>query len=335
MVHEQVAHPWCRILMLHVPRVTCTPTCATRPHSEHAYARIVIMPIERSSHHVLLFSRMQVPGGSSMHSPRPSTQELHFAAVARRDAAVAERNAATRDLKLRATRSAAPSLAPASSLFVAAPPSAEDLYALYQLCGGSRSEVVSLLARLWGAAPAVIAPSVHSWLVQLPPIPVPSRTFSAPPALSVALAERLRRATPLVGRRGLTLVRGTLRYADARDAPAASAPACHTESHLTGALSGLHAASTRLSKVAPAPGEQVSGGIAQVYALPPGPTLFAPVRLTAAQVAAVPEAAMPGAEGESDGGDGDALDRFLVMHKRLHAELSPAVKLNSSARMRF
>lgn len=65
-----------------------------------------------------------------------------------------------------------------------APPSVDDLFALYRLCGGDAERVIELLSRLWGAQPNVIAPTVHAWLGQLPAsYKPPSRSRSAPPAL--------------------------------------------------------------------------------------------------------------------------------------------------------
>lgn len=64
-------------------------------------------------------------------------------------------------------------------------PSMEDLFALYRLCGGDAERVVELLARLWNADPAAVAPTVHAWLGGLPHTyrPPPSRMRTAPPAL--------------------------------------------------------------------------------------------------------------------------------------------------------
>jgi len=61
----------------------------------------------------------------------------------------------------------------------------EDLFALYRLCGGDAERVVELLARLWGADPNAVAPTVHAWLGGLPTSyrPPPSRMRTAPPAL--------------------------------------------------------------------------------------------------------------------------------------------------------
>lgn len=60
----------------------------------------------------------------------------------------------------------------------------DDLFALYRLCGGDATRVIELLARLWGAQPQLIAPTVRAWLGNLPAAaPPPSRSRTAPPAL--------------------------------------------------------------------------------------------------------------------------------------------------------
>lgn len=68
------------------------------------------------------------------------------------------------------------------------PPSVEDLFALYRLCGGSESRVVELLAKLWDTQPAAIASVVKGWMSGLPDAPPPSRRRTAPPELPSWLA---------------------------------------------------------------------------------------------------------------------------------------------------
>ena len=62
-------------------------------------------------------------------------------------------------------------------------PSEEELFKLLKLCG-SEERVVIFLARTFGLAPEQIAPTVMSWLAELPEVPPPSRQRSAPPDLS-------------------------------------------------------------------------------------------------------------------------------------------------------
>ena len=67
------------------------------------------------------------------------------------------------------------------------PPPEEDLLALYRLCGGDELQVVQLLARMWGASPAAIAPTVRGWLVRMPRLEPPSAPpRTAPPTLEFA-----------------------------------------------------------------------------------------------------------------------------------------------------
>ena len=67
---------------------------------------------------------------------------------------------------------------------------------LYQLCG-DEAGVINYLANLYGVAPDVIAPTVASWLADLPALPPPSRQRSAPPILAPAVRSRLAAAAPL------------------------------------------------------------------------------------------------------------------------------------------
>ncbi len=67
-----------------------------------------------------------------------------------------------------------------------ATPPAEDLFALYRLCGGDEVKVIDLLAQLWGTAAVSIAPMVRQWLQNMPKLVPPSRSRTAPPMLEFA-----------------------------------------------------------------------------------------------------------------------------------------------------
>ena len=49
---------------------------------------------------------------------------------------------------------------PSGGSVVVVPPSAQDLHALYCLCGGDEARVTATLARMWGTQPQMIASSV-------------------------------------------------------------------------------------------------------------------------------------------------------------------------------
>ena len=85
---------------------------------------------------------------------------------------------------------------PPPQILTAVPPSIEDLFSLWRLCGGSEAHVVETLARLWGTAPGDIAETVRTWLAPMPPIKLPSRSHSAPPVLPLEVRERLKSAGP-------------------------------------------------------------------------------------------------------------------------------------------
>ena len=88
------------------------------------------------------------------------------------------------------------------------PPSVDDLFALYRLCGGDESKVIELLSRMWGTQPEAIAPTVRVWLGGLPAqYKPPSRSRTAPPALpswflNVPGLPQLGHANPGLGRSG-------------------------------------------------------------------------------------------------------------------------------------
>lgn len=64
------------------------------------------------------------------------------------------------------------------------PPSVDDLFALYRLCGGDSERVVELLSRLWSTQPEAIRPTVLAWIGGLPATyKPPSRSRTAPPVL--------------------------------------------------------------------------------------------------------------------------------------------------------
>lgn len=153
------------------------------------------------------------------HSPKkrvnsiPSdatAQELYLARVARQQAEEALANAAAFGIELtvpgmveRRTAAPPPPLPepPQPEPFpqlvhTAVPPSVEDLFSLWRLCGGSEIHVVETLARLWGCSPLSIADTVRSWLVGMPAIQPPSRSHSAPAVLPLEVRERLKSAAP-------------------------------------------------------------------------------------------------------------------------------------------
>jgi hypothetical protein len=279
------------------------------------------------------------PRATMLTSPRPSTHERYIATVAARDAAEASRRAAKLQLNLTHPSHPPPHQPPPTppapvlppSAVMAVPPSMDDLMAVFELCG-SRLAVVEFLANMWKVKESDIAATVYSWLVKLPSAPPPSRSRSAPPTLPRAVHERLSSAGA-----GVSLVHGTLRYADV---PAATAPA-HGADALAGTLSRLHSASTRLSAGATSDSGRDRGNApsqAQIYTLSQ-PT-FAPVRLTAAQVAAVPEDEAV-AEWPPSNPEGDFMMRSGAMQSlsAVEAELAPALREGGaqvgSWRMRF
>ena len=199
----------------------------------------------------------------------------------------------------------------------AVPPSLEDLTALYQLCGGDEGEVVEFLARVWKTTPLAIATPVRLWLRELPRFLPPSRSRTSPAAIGVAaLQKRLASATPPFP----VQPRPHERAAAARRAPpvppvppgpmAASAPVQRSlvtpdlASDLAAVLGKLHASSTSMhSSLRGAP--RKDRPIDRLAVPQDGPT-FEPVRLTAAQIAAVPEEVEPSPLNE------DALAAFMV-----------------------
>jgi len=238
----------------------------------------------------------------------------------------------------------------------AAPPSAQDLYALYRLCGGSAIEVVEFLARLWGENPAAIADVVFSWLVELPSVPPPpSRSRSAPPVLPPAIRQRLASAAPptplpkslMPWERALAVRAGNVpgtrlvgRHAEigpiAESAPVrGSAPM-----GLTSAIAGLHSASTRMNDSSGSAAHRRRTGD-EIYTLPASNPTFSPVRLTAAQVATVPERANAAdvVLGAGSGGGDEALADFMVRNAASCGKLSvsdlPAKMIYGSHRFRF
>ena len=67
---------------------------------------------------------------------------------------------------------------------VLSPPPAEDLHALYKLCGGSEGLLAHHLAKIYGVTPSELSPTVASWLIGVPEIVPPSRQRSAPPVMA-------------------------------------------------------------------------------------------------------------------------------------------------------
>ena len=260
----------------------------------------------------------------------------------------------------------------------AVPPSAEDLFALFRLCGGSEPDVVEFLAKLWGTTPLVICDVVRSWLKDMPAVPLPSRSRSAPPVLPKAISQRLASAAPaatasVVAKPLLSWERAAAVRRAARGhplqpiqpsgpvvsgarLPAASAPVRGSATSLGGfdrsaALSGLHAANSRLHAHLHAEHAATRGGEASlgwpaaagrstdVLTLPQQPS-FSPVVFTAAQVATVPEDAtldfMAGGEGAADH---DALRAFMDRTAVLRTKFTVADAARGtdygSHRMRF
>ena len=80
-------------------------------------------------------------------------------------------------------------------LLLPAPPT-QDLIALYALCGGSEEALTVHLAKIRGVPPEQLAPTVHSWLVDLKAsgLPPPSRQRSAPSILAPNVAGRIHEA---------------------------------------------------------------------------------------------------------------------------------------------
>ena len=155
-----------------------------------------------------------------------TAQELHLARVTRQQAMEALENAAALGLELHVPdqlrqqqerirqreqqealalqEEARPAMPPPPlpppppppQILTAVPPSIEDLFSLWRVCGGSEAHVVETLARLWGTAPGDIAETVRTWLAPMPPIKLPSRSHSAPPVLPLEVRERLKSAGP-------------------------------------------------------------------------------------------------------------------------------------------
>ena len=242
-------------------------------------------------------------------------------------------------------------LGPSPSMASAAPPSAQDLFELYKLCGGNRLEVMQLLARAWGTSPQEIEPTVSAWLDQLPvPLP-PSRSTSAPPQLSGALATgpRLLLDAGDAAKRAMA--------AKITRTPAASAPPNQRSSEVRlAAIHGLNSASTRLNASVSHRSPYRSGALppAQILSLPQ-PASFAPVVFTPAEVDAVPEEEPvefwdDGAPGGARGGDPAAkpaglrvsntadhplANVFVARQAALNSKLKPTEPLRGgSTRMR-
>ena len=290
------------------------------------------------------------PGADGFFADRtthPTAQELHLANFSRREAATAARWAAELGVAMPPQPApplpvkplpVKPLLPPQPVATVAAmPPTAEDIYALAALCGGNEAEVVTLLARLWRAPAQAIMPVVASWLAQLPPIPPPSGLRSAPATLPNALEERLSSARPAIVGTGVTLRRGVLRYDDARKAPSLSAPVAGSGLSLSAVLTGLHAASTRISGAAGGNGVRRTSPHGGMLKLPSCEPSFAPVRLSAAEIAQIPEDAVVDRWGPA--ADEDELANFMarsaVMHERLAPAVSKAQGGANGGRMRF
>lgn len=214
-----------------------------------------------------------------------------------------------------------------------APPSAGDLFALYRLHGGDRTRIVYFLAAQWGADPVVIAPTVHSWLNQLPPLellPLPSRSRTSPSMLPLIGATT---TTTTISANSLLRPDRMVKPQPAATAPVyGSAPLGPASSRLALALSGLHSASARLNGSSKGKAYSQLGRInghhpmdadaaQDMYVLPhhEGAVDFSPVRLSPSAIAAVPE----GAPLVFDDGDDAALVRGLIMRERLRGEISP------------
>jgi hypothetical protein len=230
--------------------------------------------------------------------------------------------------------------APAPSV-VAAPPSFEDIRALYELCGGRALEVVLTLAKCWGERPEDIAPTVCSWLVDMPPILPPSRSRSAPPVLPPAMKARLSSARP---QRTSAHARSSIWSRSATSGPVAvTAPVrAGTGRRLDSALAGLHAANTRLNGAASrsmfedGDRRRAAPPRTQVYSLHHEPA-FVPVVLTAAQVEAVPEEAPVEQWGEPSAED-PALTAFMQRSLAMQGKLKATVRSEGGKReshMRF
>lgn len=242
----------------------------------------------------------------------------------------------------------APNVAAPHVAAAAAPPSAEDLFTLYALHGGSQAAVIQTLAKLWRCESTSIAPTVRAWLDQLPAYAPPSRTRSSPAALAPhAMQQRLEslgRAALILPQTGVTLKRGVLRYTDHRAAPAASAPIGPSSVSFASVMSGLHSASSRLhadaSSSLPHPRFDVSlarqegerggrrgGGDARdcreeiVLRLPQREPTFVPVLLTAAEMDAIPEHPTDENHDEEEehgtggGRQEDALEAFMTTRR--------------------
>ena len=166
---------------------------------------------------------------------------------------------------------------PSEPAVVYAPPSVEDLLALYQLCGGSPRTVVEVLARLWRTSPDAIRATVEGWLTHLPPIKPPSRSQSAPPVLAPALEARLKSVTPYRRAIQMPTVPTTVQV------PAVSAPG-RSSLDLVSRSSSSDEVVSRLRSFANRPRTE-----AQILTLPDESPQFVPVVLTQSEMAALPE----------------------------------------------
>ena len=213
---------------------------------------------------------------------------------------------------------------------IAAPPSLEDLMALYQLCGGKRQAVITMLARLWKTTPQAIAPTVESWLVHLPPLKPPSRTQSAPAVLPPAVEQRLKSAVaPRGAGPGATLLSRPEHRILAATAPSNS-------SKIAMALAGMNVSSAMnhanmnrsLDRSSGSRGTGSSGSLrAQVYTVDRvQQPEFVPVVLTAAELAALPEAAQELDSDEEDLRDTMGLDKlardFIARSAAMNSKIS-------------
>ena len=210
-----------------------------------------------------------------------------------------------------------------------APPTIEDLVALFRLCGGDKLEIVHLLARLWDASPEEITPTVLSWLMELPPYLPPSRSATALPVLPVDLRERLSTAAPPQ--------RVQSHPALWRPRHAASAPVSDSGPSFAKALAGLYEASTRLNSHLPRYGSEQAGGrdpTPDVMTVSQQP-MFEPVVLSAAAVEAVPED-IPVLRWDGAQAEKDALEAFMARAAVVQGKLMPTARSEwGKYRMRF
>ena len=220
---------------------------------------------------------------------------------------------------------------PQQAAVAAAPPTLEDLVALYRLCGGDKLEVVYFLANLWRVDPDSIGPTVVSWLADMPPVELPSRSRSAPPVLPPALRERLASASLRAG----PLLPRSYGHQRRPKVPALTAPVAGSQASFAAVLAGLYEASTRLNSHLNRGGtEQGSGGASgssDVFTLPASGPAFQPVLLTAAQVAAVPE------DGVFEEEEDEVLSAYMQRSRVKQGKLKPSVRgaYGKYAGMRF